>query len=55
MPEDLPIYSNTMLRTGLQFADLARFKDLDLSEVWSKSDEILAKMEGASNVSGALQ
>ena len=31
MPEDLPIYSNTMLRTGLQFADLARFKDLDLS------------------------
>jgi fido (protein-threonine AMPylation protein) len=53
MPEDLPIYSNTMLRTGLQFADLTRFKDLDLSEVWSKSDEILAKMEGASNVAGA--
>jgi len=53
MPEDLPIYSNTMLRTGLQFADLARFKDLDLSQVWSKSDEFLANMEGASNVAAA--
>jgi len=53
MPEDLPIYSNTMLRTGLQFADLANFKDRDLSDVWSKSDEILAKMEGASNVAAA--
>jgi fido (protein-threonine AMPylation protein) len=53
MPEDLPIYSNTMLRTGLQFADLVHFKGLDLSEVWSKSDELLAKMEGASNVAAA--
>jgi len=53
MPEDLPIYSSTMLRTGLQFADLARFKDLDLREVWSKSDEFLAKMEGASDVAAA--
>jgi len=53
MPEDLPIYSNTMLRTGLQFADLARFKDLDISDVWSKSDELLSKMEGASNISEA--
>jgi fido (protein-threonine AMPylation protein) len=53
MPEDLPIYSNTMLRTGLQFADLARFKDLDLTDVWKKSDEILAKMEGASDVAAA--
>ena len=53
MPEDLPVYSNTMLRTGLQFADLARFKDLDVSEVWSKSDEMLAKMEGASDVAAA--
>jgi fido (protein-threonine AMPylation protein) len=53
MPEDLPIYSNTMLRTGLQFADLARFKDLNLSEVWSRSDEILAQLEGASSVAAA--
>src|SRR5882672_2818734 len=53
MPEDLPIYSNTMLRTGLQFADLANFKERDLSAVWSKSDELLAKMEGASDVASA--
>jgi len=53
MPEDLPIYSNTMLRTGLQFADLARFENLNLSEAWSKSDEHLAKLEGASNVAAA--
>ena len=55
MPEDLPIYSNTMLRTGLQFADLARFKDLNLnlSEVWSRSDELLAQLEGASSVAAA--
>jgi fido (protein-threonine AMPylation protein) len=53
MPEDLPIYTNTMLRTGLQFADLARFKNMDLSAVWSKSDQLLAKMEGATNVARA--
>jgi len=53
MSEDLPIYSNTMLRTGLQFADLARFKDVDLSEVWSRSDELLAQLEGASSVAAA--
>jgi len=53
MPEDLPIYSNTMLRTGLQFADLARFENLNLTEAWSKSDEYLEKMEGASNVAAA--
>jgi len=53
MSEDLPIYSNTMLRTGLQFADLARFKDLDLSEAWARSDELLAQLEGATSVAAA--
>src|SRR6185436_1682721 len=38
MPEDLPIYSNAMLRTGLQFQDLERFKGRDLAEVWERSD-----------------
>ena len=42
-----------MLRTGLQFADLARFKDMDLSVVWAKSDQLLANMEGANNVARA--
>jgi fido (protein-threonine AMPylation protein) len=53
MSGDLPIYSNTMLRTGLQFADLARFKDLDLSAIWAKSDELLGNMEEASDVARA--
>jgi hypothetical protein len=53
MPEDLPIYSNTMLRTGLQFADLDRFKGQDCTEAWLKSDSFLAQLEGASNVFAA--
>jgi len=53
MPEDLPVYSNTMLRTGLQFADLARFRGPDLTEVWTRSDLVIAQMEGASDVAAA--
>jgi len=53
MPEDLPVYSNAMLRTGLQFADLDRFKGPDLTEVWTKSDLQTAQMEGASDVAVA--
>lgn len=53
MPEDLPIYSNTMLRTGLQFQDLERYKGHDLTEVWERSDHMIALMEGASRVSAA--
>jgi len=53
MPEDLPVYSNAMLRTGLQFADLDRFKGPDLTEVWTKSDLQIARMEGASDVAVA--
>ena len=50
MPEDLPIYSNTLLRTGLQFQDLEKYKGPDLTAVWEKSDTLIAAMEGASNV-----
>jgi len=53
MPEDLPIYSNAMLRTGLQFQDLERFKGRDLTDVWEKSDGFIALLEGASEVSQA--
>jgi fido (protein-threonine AMPylation protein) len=47
MSGELPIYSNTMLRTGLQFADLERFKGPEWAEAWEKSDRLLAQMEGA--------
>jgi len=39
MPEDLPIYSQSMLRTRLQFADLERLKGMDLIVAWEKSDK----------------
>src|SRR5262249_2900068 len=50
MPEDLPIYSDSMLRTRLQFADLDRLKDLDTGAVWEKSDTLIEQFEGAVNV-----
>jgi len=53
MPGELPIYSNAMLRTGLQFADLERFKGPDFSKAWDHSDQLLGQMEDASDVAGA--
>jgi hypothetical protein len=50
MPEDLPIYSESMLRSRLQFADLERLKRLDVTPVWEKSDSVIAQFEGAANV-----
>jgi Fic family protein len=50
MPEDLPIYSESMLRTRLQFADLERYKHLDASRVWDKADSYIEQLEGGSNV-----
>jgi hypothetical protein len=50
MPEDLPIYSESMLRTRLQFADLERLKGLkgiDAAAVWEKSDKFIEQFEGA--------
>src|SRR5690349_9598093 len=54
MPDDLPIYSDSvLLRSGIQFADLLRWKDIDTSPIWSKSDICIAKMEGAQNMEAA--
>lgn len=53
MPEDLPIYSETPLRTGLQFAELEKFKGADLSASWSQADARLSELEGASDVAAA--
>src|SRR5215813_13974650 len=50
MAEDLPIYSESMLRTRLQFADLAKLKAADTTPVWEKSDGLLEDLEGGSNV-----
>lgn len=46
MPEDLPIYSESMLRTRLQFADLERLRGIDTSAVWEKSDGYIEQLEG---------
>jgi hypothetical protein len=50
MPDDLPIYSGSMLRTRLQFADLDRFKHIDTSSIWEKSDAFIEQLEGGANV-----
>src|SRR5262245_51081836 len=55
MPEDLPIYSESMLRTRLQFADLERLKHVDTSSVWEKSDRLIEQFEGGSNVRKARE
>ena len=53
MPEDLPIYSESMLRTRQQFADLERLKGADLTPAWDKSDSHLEQMESAVHVRSA--
>ena len=53
MPEDLPVYSESGLRTRLQFADLERFKVEDTASVWEKSDKYIEHLEGASNAQRA--
>jgi len=50
MPEDLPIYSESMLRTRLQFADLERLKRFDTTPVWKKSDALIEQFEGGANI-----
>ena len=55
MPDDLPIYPDTPLKTGLAFADLARYQNLDQTPIWLASDQAIARMEGADNVAGARQ
>src|SRR6266513_4143001 len=53
MPEDLPIYSDSMLRTSLQFGGLEKLKGHDATTVWEKSDEYIAQLEGATEVARA--
>lgn len=55
MPEDLPIYSEPMLRTGLQFAGLEKLKGGAAGAVWEKSDNYIGQMEGAADVGRARQ
>ncbi|HYR89563.1 MAG TPA: Fic family protein [Terriglobia bacterium] len=53
MPEDLPIYSESMLRTRLQFADLEKLKGLDLTPILENADRYIEQMEGASDAGKA--
>ena len=55
MPEDLPIYSESMLRTRLQFADLERLKHVDTSSIWVKADTFIEQFENGSNVRQARE
>ena len=55
MPEDLPIYSESMLRTRLQFADLERLKHIDTRPIWEKSDALIEQFEGGANVRRARE
>ena len=50
---DLPIYSESPLRTGLQFAALDSLKGRNDSAVWKRADEVLAAFEGATGFSDA--
>jgi hypothetical protein len=55
MSSDLPIYSDSMLRTRLQFADLDKLRGIDTSPAWEKSDSNVAEYEGARNVSSGRE
>lgn len=55
MAEDLPIYSEVPLRTGLQFAELERLKGSDLSPAQARSDASIASLEGATGVTVARE
>ncbi len=53
MSQDLPIYSDIPLRTGLQFAALEALKGRDDSVIWSRAEACIAGMEGGTGVSSA--
>src|SRR5262245_15717488 len=55
MAEDLPIYSEVPLRTGLQFADLERLKGFDAEPVLARADAAIASLEGATGVKAARE
>jgi hypothetical protein len=48
--QDLPIYSEVPLRTGLQFASLESLKGRDDSSVWNRAEGFIAAMEGGAGV-----
>jgi hypothetical protein len=50
MNNELPIYPDVKLRSGLQFADVEKFRSVDAESVWEKSDKFIELMESASNV-----
>lgn len=52
---DLPIYGDSMLRTRLQFADIERLRHVDTTPIWLKSDSIIERFEGGSNVQRARE
>jgi Fic family protein len=53
MSQDLPVYPDAKLRTGLQFADVDKFRLLDAASIWQKSDGFIEQMEASSNVAAA--
>ena len=53
MSQDLPIYSEIPLRTGLQFAALESLKGRDDSAVWNRAEAFIAAIEGGTGVSAA--
>jgi Fic family protein len=55
MPEDLPIYSESILRTRLQFADLEKLKGSDITSVWEKSDTYIEQLEDSANARQARE
>lgn len=55
MSGDLPIYSDPMLRTRLQFSALEKLRGADTAAIWDKSDDYIAQLEGARNVRQARQ
>jgi len=55
MPEDLPIYSESVLRTRSQFADLEKLKSAGTATVWEKSDKFIEQFEGAVDVRHARE
>ncbi len=55
MADDFPIYSESMLRTRLQFADLERLTQIDTTSVWEKSDGFIEQLEGGANVRRARE
>lgn len=55
MSGDLPIYSDPMLRTRLQFSSLEKLRGVDTAAIWDKSDGYIAQLEGAHDVRQARE